>query len=31
MDEPSIGLEPKWQKIASDEFLKKGKWERFIH
>jgi uroporphyrinogen decarboxylase len=31
MDEPSIGLEPKWQKIASDEFLKKGRRERFIH
>jgi len=24
-DNPSIGLEPKWQEIASDEFLKRGK------
>lgn len=28
-DEPSIGLEPKWQRIASEEFLRKGKRERF--
>jgi uroporphyrinogen decarboxylase len=29
-DEPSIGLEPKWQKIAIDEFLEKGKREHYI-
>jgi len=29
-DEPSIGLEPKWQQIACDEFLQKGRRERFI-
>jgi uroporphyrinogen decarboxylase len=28
-DNDSIGLEPKWQEIASDEFLKKGKRELF--
>jgi hypothetical protein len=28
-DNASIGLEPKWQQIASDEFLKKGKREFF--
>jgi uroporphyrinogen-III decarboxylase len=28
-DDASIGLEPKWQQIASDEFLKKGKREFF--
>jgi hypothetical protein len=28
-DEPSIGLEPKWQEIACDQFLQKGKRELF--
>jgi len=27
-DETSIGLEPKWQQIASDEFLQRGKREK---
>jgi hypothetical protein len=29
-DNASIGLEPKWQEIASDEFLKKGRRELFV-
>ncbi len=29
-DETSIGLEPEWQRIACDEFLKKGRRERFV-
>ena len=29
-DEPSIGLEPKWQQIVSDEFLQRGKRENFV-
>lgn len=28
-DEPSIGLEPKWQEIASDEFTRQGVASRF--
>jgi hypothetical protein len=28
-DEPSIGLEPKWQRIACDEFLRKGRRELY--
>jgi len=30
-DNVSIGLEPKWQEIASDEFLKKGRRELFAN
>lgn len=29
-DNPSIGLEPKWQEIACDEFLRRGVRERYV-
>jgi len=29
-DEPSIGLEPKWQQIANAEFLRKGRRDAFV-
>jgi uroporphyrinogen decarboxylase len=29
-DEPSVGLEPTWQQIASDEFMQQGRRERFL-
>ena len=30
-DNASIGLEPKWQEAANDEFLEKGKKEFYIN
>ena len=30
VDEPSIGLEPKWQQIVNDEFLQKGRRDTFV-